>query len=76
MMITPGSYSVWFKTPIGEGAGTVEFAPDGKLKGGDSTFAYDGNWSQEGQRFKATLLAKRAIPGRQACLEWMKSKSS
>ena len=41
-MITPGKYSVWFKTPIGEGAGIVEFGPDGKLSGGDSTFSYDG----------------------------------
>jgi hypothetical protein len=54
---------VWFKTPVGEGAGVAEFGPDGKLTGGDSTFAYDGRWSQEGQRFKATLSAKRAVAG-------------
>lgn len=38
-LIAPGDYSVWFKTPIGEvgeGAGLVEFAPDGQLRGGDS----------------------------------------
>jgi hypothetical protein len=33
-LITQGKYSVWFKTPVGEGAGVVEFGPDGKLSGG------------------------------------------
>jgi hypothetical protein len=62
-MITPGKYSVWFKTPVGEGAGVVEFGPDGKLTGGDTTFSYIGNWTQEGHRFKATLSARRFAPG-------------
>ncbi len=62
-MITQGKYSAWFKTPIGEGAGMVEFAPDGKLSGGDSTFSYEGNWTQQAGRFKATLSAKRTAPG-------------
>lgn len=48
---------------MGEGAGTVEFGPDGKLRGGDHTFAYDGSWSQEGEHFRATLSAKRVVPG-------------
>jgi hypothetical protein len=26
-MITGGKYSVWFRTPIGEGAGVVDFQP-------------------------------------------------
>ena len=62
-MITQGKYSVWFKTPVGEGAGVVEFAPDGKLSGGDTTFSYAGSWTQERERFRATLSAKRATPG-------------
>jgi hypothetical protein len=33
-MITGGKYSVWFRTPIGEGAGVVDFQPNGKLSGG------------------------------------------
>lgn len=41
----------------------VEFAPDGKLSGGDSTFSYEGTWTQEGERFRATLSAKRTLPG-------------
>src|SRR5262249_21072084 len=63
VMITPGKYSVWFRTPIGEGAGVVEFGPDGKLGGRDTTFAYDGKWAQEGGRFRATISAKRVVPG-------------
>jgi hypothetical protein len=62
-LITEGKYSVWFKTLLGEGAGVVEFGPDGKLAGGDSRFAYDGNWTQEGERFEAALSAKRVAPG-------------
>ena len=62
-LITQGKYSVWFKTPIGEGAGVVEFGPDGKLSGGDTTFSYVGTWTQEGNRFKAALSARRAAPG-------------
>ena len=54
---------MWFKTPVGEGAGTVEFGPDGKLSGGDSTFSYEGHWAQQGGRFRATLSAKRVVAG-------------
>ena len=63
MRSVQGKHSVWFKTPVGEGAGVVEFGPEGKLSGGDTTFAYAGNWMQEGRRFKATLSARRVNPG-------------
>jgi hypothetical protein len=62
-MITEGKYSVWFRTPVGEGAGVVVFGPDGKLIGGDTTFSYAGDWEQDRKRFKATLSAKRTSPG-------------
>jgi hypothetical protein len=62
-VITPGKYNVLFRTPVGEGAGLAEFGPDGKLHGGDHTFAYDGSWTQEAGRFKAALRAKRVVPG-------------
>jgi hypothetical protein len=62
-MITEGKYSIWFRTPIGDGAGIVEFGPNGELSGGDTTFSYIGNWKQDGERFKATLSAKRTAPG-------------
>jgi hypothetical protein len=62
-LITEGKYSVWFRTPIGEGAGVVEFGPGGKLGGGDTTFSYSGDWMQNGDRFKAVLSARRMAPG-------------
>ena len=62
-MIAEGKYSVWFKTPIGDGAGVVEFGPNGQLSGADTTFSYTGNWTQEGERFKAALSATRVAPG-------------
>jgi hypothetical protein len=62
-VVKDGKYSVWFKTPVGEGAGVIEFNPNGELNGGDTSFAYVGNWEQDGERFKATLSAKRIAPG-------------
>lgn len=62
-LISQGKYSVWFKTPIGEGAGVVELGPDGELSGGDTTFSYSGNWTHEGERFRADLCARRIAPG-------------
>ena len=41
----------------------VELSPDGKLSGGDTTYSYDGNWTQDGERFRATLTARRFAPG-------------
>lgn len=62
-MIAPGKYSAWFKTPIGEGAGVVELHADGTLSGGDMTFSYRRNWSQEDGRIKASYSARRVEPG-------------
>jgi hypothetical protein len=62
-VITQGKYSVWFKTSVGEGAGVVELGPNGELAGGDTTFSYVGNWTQEGDRFKAAFSATRTVPG-------------
>lgn len=62
-LITAGKYSVWFKTPIGEGAGVADFSADGSLSGGDTTFAYTGHWVQNGDRFKAAISARRIAPG-------------
>ena len=62
-MIVTGKYSVWFKTPIGEGAGMVELGSDGSLSGGDTTFSYTGDWTQEGDRIRANFSARRVLPG-------------
>jgi hypothetical protein len=62
-LITPGKYSAWFRTPVGEGAATVEFSSDGKLTGGDTTFSYSGTWAEDGKSFKAGFTARRFAPG-------------
>lgn len=62
-MISEGEYSVWFKTPIGEGAGVVHLDPDGAITGGDATFNYAGNWSQTREHFKAEFCAERFAAG-------------
>jgi hypothetical protein len=62
-MIRSGRYSVWFRTPTGEGAGVVELGPNGKLAGGDASYRYSGQWEQEGDRFTAKLTSKRFAPG-------------
>lgn len=62
-MITEGKYSVWFRTPVGEGTGIVEFGPNGMLAGGDTSFSYSGYWKQEDERFMAILTSKRFAPG-------------
>jgi hypothetical protein len=62
-LITEGKYFVWFRTPVGEGAGVVQFAPNGELSGGDTTFSYVGNWEQVGERFRAAIYARRIAPG-------------
>ena len=62
-MITEGKYSVWFRTPVGEGAGVVELGPNGMLSGGDTSFSYSGHWKQEGDRFTANLTSKRFASG-------------
>jgi hypothetical protein len=62
-MITEGEYSVWFRTPVGEGAGVVKFSASGELTGGDTAFSYPGSWKQNGEQFSASLSAKRIAPG-------------
>jgi hypothetical protein len=62
-VVTPGKYSTWFKTPIGEGAGVAELFADGQLQGMDSAFSFTGTWNVNAGRLHAKLLAKRATAG-------------
>ncbi len=62
-MISEGKYTSWFKTPVGEGAGVIELAPDGTLAGSDATFAYTGSWHVEGELVRASVSAKRFAAG-------------
>jgi hypothetical protein len=62
-VITPGKYSVWFKTLVGEGAGTADFFADGTFRGIDSSFAYTGTWNLNAGGLHAKLSAWRTSPG-------------
>ncbi len=44
-MLRNGKYSVWFRTPLGEGTGVVTLK-DGMIKGGDTVLAYTGSYRQ------------------------------
>lgn len=59
-----GLYRVHFQTPLGLGAGVVVLR-DGRLLGGDSSMAYDGDYRVEGTTFRATVnVTKHSdIPG-------------
>ena len=61
-MLRNGSYSVWFRTPQGEGTGVVVLK-DGKLIGGDTGIAYTGSYVQEGDKFTASIATERHTQG-------------
>lgn len=61
-MLKDGTYSVWFKTPQGEGTGIIRLA-DGNLTGGDSFFSYSDFYEQNGDQFHATVKTARHSEG-------------
>jgi hypothetical protein len=61
-MLRNGSYSAWFRTPLGEGTGVVVL-DDGKLTGGDNVSAYTGSYVAEGDEFAASVAVRRHTPG-------------
>jgi hypothetical protein len=61
-MLKDGTYTAWFKTPLGQGTGIVHLA-DGKLWGRDSIMLYDGSYQTDGDRFSATMTITRHTPG-------------
>lgn len=58
-MLSEGKYSVWFKTPVGAGAGIVELDSEGMLTGGDPPFSYSGHWEKDGDQLRAAISSKR-----------------
>ena len=56
-MLRNGNYSVWFRTPLGEGTGVVNLT-DGKLAGGDTVMAYTGSYTQAGDDFSADIATR------------------
>ena len=61
-MLRNGTYSVWFKTPLGEGTGSLELA-DGKLAGGDTVISYTGSYAEVGDTFTAAISTRRHATG-------------
>jgi len=61
-MLRNGSYSVWYRTPRGEGTGVIELR-DGKVTGGDAMLAYTGSYAQDGNSFTASIATQRHTEG-------------
>lgn len=57
-----GQYTVWFRTPRGEGTGIVHLA-NGRITGGDSMFTYSGSCKFDDDHFTATLTTRRHADG-------------
>src|SRR5258708_11649501 len=47
LMLRNSKYSVWFRTPKGEGHGVISLM-DGNLSGGDNISSYTGTYVQDG----------------------------
>src|ERR1700744_5192474 len=62
LMFKDGTYSAWFKSPLGDGAGVVEFT-DGTLRARDSILLYDGNYETSGDNLKVGMRSRRHSPG-------------
>jgi hypothetical protein len=61
-MFKDGTYSAWYKSPLGEGTGTAHFA-DGKLRGRDSILFYDGTYETAGDNLKVVMRSRRHTAG-------------
>src|SRR5712692_3379573 len=61
-MLQNAQYSVWFRTPAGEGHGVISLM-DGDVSGGDNISSYTGTYVQEGDKFAATISVKRHTQG-------------
>ena len=61
-MLQNAQYSVWFRTPEGEGHGIISLM-DGDVSGGDTISSYTGTYVQDGDKFAATIAVKRHTQG-------------
>lgn len=66
-MINPGLYKVEFRNPMGFGRGVVVLT-EGKFRGGDAAFYYVGTYTEDGDKFSATVQVKRHSPGQQGLM--------
>jgi hypothetical protein len=61
-MLQNARYSVWFRTPKGEGYGIVSLM-DGGVSGGDNISHYAGTYVKDGDKFTATIAVRRHTQG-------------
>jgi hypothetical protein len=61
-MLQNGKYSVWYRTPRGEGMGTVTLH-NGRVFGGDLMLGYSGSFEEDGDQFKANVSTWRHTAG-------------
>jgi hypothetical protein len=61
-MLQNSRYSVWFRTPKGEGFGVVSLM-DGEVRGGDGISHYTGTYVQDGDDFTAVIAVRRHTDG-------------
>lgn len=61
-MFKDGTYSAWYKSPLGEGTGTAHFA-NGKLRGRDSILLYDGTYETADDNLTVVVRTRRHSPG-------------
>src|ERR1700761_7526138 len=62
LMFKDGTYSAWYKSPLGGGTGVATFA-GGKLAGRDSILLYDGTYETSGDNLKVVMRSRRHSPG-------------
>jgi len=68
-LLQNAQYSVWFRTPAGEGHGIVSLM-NGEVSEGDNISSYTGTYVQQGDKFTATLSVKRHAQGSPSVFEW------
>lgn len=61
-MLRNGRYTAWFRTPQGEGVGTL-ILRDGRVSGRDTVIDYSGWYDQDGDRFTARIKTWRHTDG-------------
>ena len=57
----PGLYATHFITAHGSGAGVV-YLSEGRLRGGDGALFYVGDYTVDGESFRATVRTARHTP--------------
>jgi hypothetical protein len=61
-MFKDGTYSAWYKSPLGEGTGIANFS-GGKLAGRDSILLYDGTYEASGDNLTIVARTRRHSAG-------------